>query len=101
MFCAWNLLRCLFASRASLVAENLALRQQLAALCRKSPRPRLRLSDRLFWVALSRLFAGWRSWLVIVKPDTVVSWHKAGYRLSPAKPGRVAVGRERSRRSSE
>lgn len=98
MFCAWNLLRCLFASRASLVAENLALRQQLAALCRKSPRPRLRLSDRLFWVALSRLFAGWRSWLVIVKPDTVVSWHKAGYRLfwrwkSRSRPGRPKVPR--------
>ena len=46
-----------------LVAENLALRQQLAVLLRENPRPRLRWRDRLFWVWLSRLFSGWRQWL--------------------------------------
>ena len=56
-----------FLSRAALHLENLALRQQLAALDRKGARPSLRMADRLFWVVLSRLWSGWRDILVIVK----------------------------------
>ena len=67
--------------RAGLAAENLALRQQLAVLEHKSKRPRLRKRDRIFWVWLSRLWAGWRSVVVIVQPDTVVRWHRDGFRL--------------------
>ena len=61
-----------FLSRAALHLENLALRQQLAALDRKGARPSLRMADRLFWVVLSRLWSGWREILVIVKPDRLL-----------------------------
>jgi len=56
------LLRVLLASRAALVVENLALRQQLAILQRSPKRPRLRRCDRVFWVGLSRLWQGGKSW---------------------------------------
>ena len=70
-----------FLSRAALHLENLALRQQLAALDRKGARPSLRMADRLFWVVLSRLWSGWREILVIVKPETVIGWHRKGFQV--------------------
>src|SRR5207253_5016148 len=54
-----------------LALENLALRQQLAVYKRTAPRPKLRTTDRLFWVGLARVWAGWQQALVIVSPDTV------------------------------
>ncbi|HEY7310280.1 MAG TPA: integrase core domain-containing protein [Gemmataceae bacterium] len=75
------LLRLLLLPRSQLVLENLALRQQLAVLCRQRPRPPLRRRDRLFWVGLSKLYSGWRSALLLVQPDTVVRWHRQGFRL--------------------
>ena len=81
-------------SRASLAAENLALRHQLGVLSRSAKRPRLRPRDRVLWVWLSRLCGDWRSWLVIVSPETVVRWHRQGFKLywrwksRPRKPGR-------------
>jgi putative transposase len=68
-------------TRAELTIENLALRQQLANLRRTSGRPRLRNSDRAFWLVLSRFWSRWADVLVVVKPDTVVRWHRAGFRL--------------------
>ncbi len=65
-------LRTLLRDRAELAMENLALRQQLAILEQTAKRPQLRKRDRIFWVWLSRLWAGWRTVLVIVQPDTVV-----------------------------
>jgi hypothetical protein len=65
----------------SLAAENLALRQQLAAMQRTGKRPRIRGKDRFFWVCLSRIWKGWESVLTIVQPETVVRWHRAGFRL--------------------
>ena len=65
-------------SRASLVAENLALRQQLAVL-RVGRRPRLRPIDRAFWVVLSRVWSRWRDVVAIVKPATVIGWHRRGF----------------------
>ena len=59
---AWCVLGLLLLPRGQLAMENLALRQQLAILSRKRPRPRLRRRDRLFWVWLSSWFADWRSW---------------------------------------
>jgi len=56
--------------------ENLALRQQVAALTRRRKRPHLRPSDRFFWIALARFWREWRSALLIVQPDTVVRWHR-------------------------
>jgi len=70
-----------FRSRHSLSLEILALRQQLGVLKRKNPRPRLKIQDRMFWVLLRRLWPEWKNVLVIVKPETVVSWHRAGFRL--------------------
>ncbi len=75
------LLVVLIKSRASLAAENLALRQQLAVLRLSVKRPKLRRRDRLVWAGLSRLWPGWNSVLVIVKPETVIRWHRQGFRL--------------------
>ena len=93
------LLKILFAPRAEIILENIALRHQISVLSRQSKRPRLRRSDRVFWVWLSRLWAGWRTALVIVKPDTVVRWHRQGWRLysrwkSRGKTGRPQIDRE-------
>ena len=73
-------IRGLLLGRLTLAAENLALRQQLAILQRTLPRPKLQRRDRRFWVWLSRLWANWRSVLVIVKPETVIRWHRWGFR---------------------
>ena len=77
----WLLIRALFRNRAQLAVENLALRQQLAILKEKTKRPKLRPRDRVFWVWLSRFWANWRSALLVVQPDTVVRWHRRGFKL--------------------
>ena len=67
------LARALFRSRRELIAENLALRQQLALFKQKQPRPKLRPADRVFWVLLHQ---GWRNWingLIIADPDFLCS----------------------------
>ena len=71
----------LFRSRSRLTLENLALRQQIAVLRRCVKRPKLRPLDRVFWVILSRFWREWRSSLAIVKPETVIRWHRKGFRL--------------------
>jgi putative transposase len=73
-------IRCLVAPRIVLAAEILALRQQLAVINRSIKRPQLRRQDRLFWVIVSRLWKGWREVLIIVKPETVLKWHKQSFR---------------------
>src|SRR6516164_7111842 len=73
-------LRSLFLPRHKLALEAVALRQQLAVFKRKQPRPKLDRLDRLFWIVLRRLWEGWSETLIIVKPETVVSWHRAGFR---------------------
>jgi len=70
-----------FRTRAESALENLALRQQLANLRHTSGRLRICMADRVFWLVLSRLWSRWADVLVIVKPDTVVRWHRAGFRL--------------------
>jgi putative transposase len=69
-------------SRADLQLENMALRHQINVL-RRSMKKRLQLTarDRLLWVCLSRIWRDWRSALVIVKPETVVAWHRKAFRL--------------------
>jgi putative transposase len=69
-----------FCSRQSLLLENLALRQQLSVLKRRHPRPRLYVLDRLFWVLVRRCWSGWKEALLVVTPETVVRWHRAGFR---------------------
>ena len=83
-------IRVFFRSRRDTALEILALRQQLAVLKRKRPRPPLRSLDRLFWTLLRRSWSRWAEVLVIVKPSTVVGWHRTGFRLyslalSPAR----------------
>jgi len=68
-------------SRHDLGLEIVALRQQLAVFKRKHPRPRLRRRHRLFWVTLQLLWERWSDALIMVKPETVVGWHRAGFRL--------------------
>ena len=70
----------LFRSHRSLLLENLALRQQLVVLKRRHPRPRLDLFDRLFWLLVRRCWSGWKQALLVVTPETVVRWHRAGFR---------------------
>jgi len=67
-------------SHQSLALENLALRQQLANLKAKSPRPTITPWDRAFWMILSRIWSGWEKVLHIVQPATVVRWHREGFR---------------------
>lgn len=94
-------LKSMFKTSADLRLENLALRQQLTVLRRSAPK-RLKLApaDRIFWVLLRRVWADWRSALMIVKAETVVAWHRKGFRLfwtwkiRRAKPGRPGVPQE-------
>lgn len=74
-------LRDSFRGRAALQLELIALRHQLATMKRTSRRPWLRPMDRLLWVLLSRFLPNWREMLVIVKPETVIGWHRKGFRL--------------------
>jgi putative transposase len=73
-------LRTLFVPRHKLALEAAALRQQLSVFKRKQPRPKLDPLDRLFWIVLRRLWDGWSEALIVVRPETVVSWHRAGFR---------------------
>ena len=92
-------LRVFFQSRADAFLEILALRQQVAVLKRKRPRPRLNGCDRLFWTILRRFWGCWSDALVIVKSETVIGWHRAGFRLywrwrSRARGGRPRITQE-------
>ena len=78
---AATFLRAFLIDPAELAAENVALRQQLAMLRHNGKRPKLRKRDRIFWVWLSTLWTHWRAALVIVKPETVVRWHRQGFKL--------------------
>src|SRR5215475_262097 len=70
-----------FKSRATLHLENLVLRQQLSVMRRSVKRPKLTPLDRLLWAWLCEVWIDWRSSLVIVNPETVIAWHRKGFRL--------------------
>src|ERR1700746_348757 len=91
----------IFRSRAALQLENLALRHQIGVLLRSArKRPKLAPLDRLLWVWLSRIWRDWRSTLAIVKPETVLAWHRQGFRrfwtwkVRRGQPGRPVISRE-------
>ncbi len=88
-------LRLLFSGHRALALENMALRQQLSVLRRTVKRPRLRTSDRLFWLLLARAWRDWRTALIVVQPDTVVRWHRLWLRaVGPnAQPEHVRAAR--------
>jgi len=73
-------LRAALRTRTDLALENLALRQQLVLLRRRSKRPQFERLDRLFWLWLSHQWAGWREALHVVRPQTVIRWHRQGFR---------------------
>jgi putative transposase len=88
-----------FRTRRQLAVEILALRHQLGVLKRSTKRPRLTNADRGLWVLLSRRWPGWRDALIVVKPATVMKWHRAGFRRywtwrSRSKGGRPAIDPE-------
>ena len=77
-----TLLRSALRSRAALELENVALRHQLNVLKRSvKRRPKLTTADRLLWAVLSQIWRDWRSAVVIVQPETVIAWHRKGFRL--------------------
>jgi hypothetical protein len=81
--------RVLPASRTGLAGENVPLRQQFAVLQRSATPPRLRPRDRGFWVWLSRLWARWRSCLLIVKPETVSRWQRQRFKAFWRRKSRI------------
>jgi putative transposase len=93
----WSL-RAALRNRGAMALENLALRQQLATYARGRKRPQLKPEERSFWVALSRLWTGWSSALVVVKPATVISWHRQAarryWRWRSRRPGRPRIPRD-------
>ena len=90
-------LRSVFKSRRQLLLENLALRQQVTMLRQSVKRPRATVADKLFWILFSRHVDGWRKVLHGLHPDTVVRWHRQGFRFywrwksRGPKPGRPAI----------
>ena len=77
--------------------ENLALRQQLAALARTVKRPQLRKRDRLFWILLAKGWREWRTALIVIQPDTVVRGHRQWLRRQwTRRSARVRPGRPRT-----
>ena len=101
IFSLFHSIRQVLRARAALHAEILALRHQLLVLQHSTRSHKLQLSiaDRAFWVWLSHLWKDWRSALVIVKPETVIAWHRRGFRLywswkSRHPQGRPSVSRE-------
>ena len=99
----WAIIGALFSgfrSQGGLMIENLALRQQLSTVLQKR-RPRIGMVDRAFWVVLRRVWARWSDAVVIVRPETVIGWHRAGFALywrwlsrRRRSSGRAGVGRE-------
>src|SRR2546426_10215803 len=88
-------------SQTSMQAEIIALRHQLTVLQRNQPkRLVLNRGDRCLWVWLSRMWSGWRSALLIVKPETVIGWHRQGFRwywtwkIRHGRSGRPRVPKE-------
>jgi hypothetical protein len=71
----------LLRSRRNLAIENLLLRHQLQVALRSQPHPRLKRRDRFFWLVVRRFYPAWRQHLLVVRPETVLRWHRQGWRL--------------------
>ena len=90
-----------FRTRVALQVEIVALRHQLNVMRRSVPiRPKLHASDRFLWVLFSRLWPDWRSALILIKPETVIAWHRKGFRLfwtwksEHGRSGRPGISKE-------
>jgi len=90
----------IFKTRAALQLENLAPRHQLSVLHRSVRRPKLTTFDRFLWARLCGIWTDWRSAILFVKPETVIAWHRQGFRLfwtwkvRAGHPGRPAISLE-------
>jgi putative transposase len=80
-------------SKGELMAENMFLRQQGIVLERQVARPQLRPHDRQVLVLLVSRLPSWRDALMIVKPDTLIGWHRQGFRLYWRRKSRARQGR--------
>jgi len=80
-------------SRRLLLLENLALRHQLTVLRRQTRKPKLHPADRLLWLALRRLWSDWQKGLLLFQPQTLIAWHRLGFRLFWRWKSRDCVGR--------
>jgi hypothetical protein len=78
---ARGLLTDLLRTRGELLAENAFLRQQLLVAARGVKKPKFRASERGLLVTLAAMFSHWRDALVLVSPDTLLRWHREGFRL--------------------
>ena len=100
LFLLVSLLKSGLKNRTELALENLALRQQLAIFKRDRPQARLKRRDRFFWACLSSVWQRWRESLIVVKPETVVRWHRRGFALywthlsKRGRAGRSGTGKE-------
>src|SRR5437870_6462498 len=89
-----------FKTRAALQLENLALRHELSVTHRSVKKPKLTPLDRLLWALLCGVWPDWRSALIVVKPETVITWHRKGFRLfwtwkvRHGQPGRPSVPKD-------
>src|SRR6266550_8545062 len=88
-----------FGGQKQVALENAALRQQLAVFKRNVKRPRLHRRDRLFWIGLRTIWKEWKSALVIVRPETVISWQRNRFKsywrqfVATERSGRKGLGR--------
>ena len=82
-----------FKSRTQLQLEIVYLRKQLEILTRTTSKPRLLRSDRFFFSVLTKILDSWKSTLLIIKPETVIRWHRQGFRLYWRWKSRSALGR--------
>src|SRR2546430_17010457 len=80
-------------SRQRLLLENLLLGQQLQVALRSQRRPRLHIRDKLFWLVVRRLHHNWPRHLLLVRPETVLHWHRTGWPLSWRSLSRSPLGR--------
>ena len=94
IICTFFIVFLIYKMNYRLTIENLALRQQLAIMKQSIRRPKIRKRDRLFWVILSRLWRDWNNVLIVVQPETVIQWHRKGFKLYwTFKSKRIRSGR--------
>src|SRR5713101_8697816 len=92
----FGFLRSFLRRDTDLLLENLALRHQLQVVLRSDPRPRLRNRDRILWLWIRHFSpSSWKRHLVVVRPETVISWHRRGWRLYWTWRSRARFGRPR------
>src|SRR5215831_5360502 len=98
--CGFESIHSSHSCRTETVAENAALRQQLAVFKRKFSQPKLNNRDRLFWIGLCMVWQEWKSALILVRPETVTCWHRERFRpywrnlSQPKNAGRLGTRSE-------